>query len=281
MEIPLHVATFALLRNLSDRVAPHFYLMLTGFTPAMKDRLSKTLDSLNRPYRITYLSDSNTDLFRSFRGLMGNHVTYHRLLLPDMIEEPVYLYVDADTLPLVDVAPLFRINLGSCATGFVVSGKVEYALEREFFLSLGMPLDLPVFNAGVMMVQRAEWKSQNCWERVKAFCEKYADRLYAADQTALNALFAKECYRLPPEFNVGVYPVRKSRIGGEPGLYHFIGSPKPWDFLGKYLLSTSQLWFEELERTPLQWTQKRMWLSQGYWKRLPRLASGYRRLLKS
>jgi lipopolysaccharide biosynthesis glycosyltransferase len=281
MELPLHVAAFALFRNLSARAVPHFYMLLTGFKPAMKNLLRRTLDSLHRPYQLTFLSDDMTDVFRSFRGLMGNHTPYHRLLLPDMIEEPVFLYVDADTLTLLDVAPLFELDMGPCATGFVVSGTVDFSLDRDFFLSLGMSRDRPVFNSGVMLVQREEWKKQKCWERIKAFCQKYSDKLCAADQTVLNALFAEECYRLPPEFNVGVRPVRQAKVGRAPGLYHFVGSPKPWDFLGRHLLPASQSWFDELERTPLPWMKQRVSLTQGYWKRLPGLCGGYRRLFKS
>lgn len=281
MEVPLHVAASSLLRHLSPATAPHFYMLLTGFTGEMQSLLRRTLDSLGRPYQLTFLSNERTKIFETFRALLGNYATYYRLLLPDLIEEPVFLYVDTDTLPCIDVAPLFDADMGSYATGFVVDGKVKYTLENKFFVSLGKDLEGPAFNAGVMLVQRRQWYEQDCWNRIKAFCEQYSNELQTADQTVLNALMADHCYHMPPEFNVKVYPRRTSTIPQTPGLYHFIGAPKPWDLLGRSMLPYSARWFEELDRTSLPPAKKQLWRSAGYWQRIPHLFGSYKRLLQN
>lgn len=281
MEVPLHVAAFSLLRNLSPGVKPNFYMLLTGFSATMRDQLRRSLDHLGRDYNLTFLrEDSVASKFQGFHSLLGSHAPYHRLLLPDLIDEPRFLYLDSDTLTLIDVSPLFEIDMGSYAAGFVVDGVVKYALEGRFFQSLGKDPDGPAFNSGVILMQRKEWIEQDCWPRIKAFCERYSDQLLAADQTALNALMAENCYHLPPEFNKKLFPKRSTRIGDAPGIYHFVGSPKPWDMLGRTTLSYSTRWFDELARTPLPKVKKQLWRSRGYWQRLPHLLGSYRRLIK-
>jgi lipopolysaccharide biosynthesis glycosyltransferase len=281
MEVPLHVAAFSLLRNLSVGVEPHFYMLLTGFTPAMENLLRRTLDGLGRPYRLTFLSDEKTRIFSTFRALLGNYATYYRLLLPDLIDEPDFLYVDSDTLVLIDVAPLFAADMGPYAAGFVVDGHVKHILENKFFISLGRDPDGPAFNAGVMLVQRSQWKEQDLWNRVKAFCEQYSDKLLTADQTVLNALLAENCYHLPPQYNIKVYPKRSTPTRRDPGLYHFVGAPKPWDLMGRTMLPCGAPWFEELARTPLPQAKKQLWRSGGSWRRLPHLLGSYKRLVTS
>jgi lipopolysaccharide biosynthesis glycosyltransferase len=281
MEVPLHVAAYSLFRNLSPGLEPHFYMLLTGFTPAMENLLRLTLDSLDRPYRLTFLSDEKTKIFSTFKALLGNYATYYRLLLPDLIEEPVFLYVDSDTLVSIDVAPLFAADMGPYAAGFVVDGKVKNILEYKFFVSLGRDPESPAFNAGVMLVQRSQWKEQDLWNRVKAFCETYSENLQTADQTVLNALLAENCYHLPPHYNVKVYPRRSSVVGKEPGLYHFVGAPKPWDLLGRTALPHSAHWYAELDRIPLPSSKKQLWRSRGYWERLPHLLGSYKRLIQN
>lgn len=275
------MAAFSVLRNLAPGVKPNFYMLLTGFSATMRDLLRRTLDHLGRDYSLTFLSEKSAeDQFSGFHSLLGSHAPYHRLLLPDLIDEPRFLYIDSDTLALIDVSPLFAMDMGSFPAGFVVDGKVKHVLEHRFFLSPGKAPEGPAFNSGVILMQRQEWMAQDCWPRIKAFCERYSDQLLAADQTALNAILAEDCFHLPPEFNVKLFPKRSSRIDEKPGIYHFVGSPKPWDLLGRTMLRHSTPWFNELERTPLPNAKKQLWRSKGYWERLPHLIGSYRRLMK-
>lgn len=282
MEVPLHVAAFSLLRNLSAGVTPHFYMLLTGFSRDMQDLLRRTLDHLDRDYSLVFLpEESVANRFQGFHTLLGSHAPYYRLVLPDLIDEPRFLYIDSDTLTRIDVSPLFELDLGSYAAGFVVDGTVKNALESRFFQSLGKNPDGPAFNSGVILTQRKQWLEQDCWNRIKAFCEQYSNQLLAADQTVLNALMAENCYHLPVEYNIKLFPKRTSKIGDKAGIYHFVGSPKPWDLLGRTMLPYSSPWFDELARTALPPAKKHLWRSKGYWQRLPHLLGSYQRLVKN
>jgi hypothetical protein len=138
------------------------------------------------------------------------------LLLRDLIKELMFLYIDTNTLPQIDVAPLFEMDMGQYATGFLVDGKVGTALESRFFRSLGMDPDGPAFNAGVMLVQRQQWEEQDCWNRILRFCQQYRNELLITDQTVLNKLTAKNCFHSPDAYNAKGYPRPNSVVGSAP-----------------------------------------------------------------
>jgi len=281
MEAPLHVAAYSALTCLAPGHEPHFYMLLTGFSAAMQESIRQTLDRANRPYCLTFLSDPKTELFASFASLLGNFAPYYRLLLPELINEPRFLYIDSDTLPLLDLSPLFLAEMDEYAAGFVIDGIAKNALDYSFFQTLGRNPEGPSFNSGVMLVQREKWIEQNYWSKIHEFCKQYGDRLISHDQTVLNAFFAENCYRLPANCNIKVYARRSSTVGTAPGLYHFLGSPKPWDFLGKTMLPYSGSWFSMLKKTALPPSKKSLWRSGAYWKRAPHVLGGYYRMLKS
>lgn len=280
MEGPLHVATSSLLRHLHSDFTLRLYLLLTGFSPPSVDRLRHTLDRTTRRYEIRLLDAPDPDLFRGFRPLHGSSTPYHRLILPDVVHEKRLLYLDSDMLVRTDVSPLFTVDMKSHAMGFVVDSTVEFALERQFFVSLGMSPQDPAFNSGTMLFDLPEWQRQNCSRQIFDFCRMYSNQLVSADQTALNALFAHNCCRLDGRYNVKIYP------GMEPGpipiesILHYVGSPKPWDLGGRLVLPYAKPWWSELRKCYLPLHKRIPFLSASSWKRLPKIMGGYRRSVR-
>jgi lipopolysaccharide biosynthesis glycosyltransferase len=279
MEVPLHVAASSLLRNLHPDYTAHFYFLLTGFS---EDAI-RTLDGTGRNYTFVLLETSDVTQFQGFHSLHGSYAIYYRLLLPDLVNEDRLLYLDSDIQIKVDVSPLFTIDIGSKAVGFVVDGTVSSGLDAKFLLSLGKSLDGPGFNSGVMLLNLPEWRRQECSLRIFAFCRQYGAQLINNDQTALNAVFADECYRLDPQYNVKLYPNRdreRCRMMPNDGIFHFIGSPKPWDIGGRLLLPHAGLWFDDLRKTAIPIYKRIPWLNRVSWLRLPKILGGYRLIAK-
>jgi lipopolysaccharide biosynthesis glycosyltransferase len=281
MEAPLHVAASSLLRNLHPEYSARFYLLLTGFSSKDIGRLRRTLDAAGRTYTIEILETSGAARFEGFPSLHGNYTTYHRLLLPDLVQQEEHLlYLDSDIQVKTDVSPLFEMNMESSVIGFVVDGVVSTALDSKFLLSLGRPPDGPTFNAGVMLLNLPEWRRQDCSSRVFAFCRKHSGQLINNDQSALNGLFAEECYRLDPRYNLKFFPTTDPRDMPSNGIFHFVGSPKPWDIGGRFLMPHAAQWFEDLRRTAIPFYRRAPWLTGAAWARLPRILGGYRRFAK-
>jgi lipopolysaccharide biosynthesis glycosyltransferase len=280
MEAPLHVAASSLLRNLRTGYSATLYFLLTGFSARDINRLRRTLDGTGRTYTMKLLEAPDTAVFRGFRPLHGNLTPYYRLLLPDIVDEDRLLYFDSDTQINIDVSPLFELDMGSNAAGFVVDGIVSAMLESSFFLSLGKAPDGPAFNSGTMLFNILEWRRQDCLRRILAFCREHSEQLVTADQTALNAVFGGDCYRIDPRYNIKMYQVKGAEASSANGVLHFVGSPKPWDIGGRFLVKYAAQWFADLRKTAIPVYRQTPWLTAAAWARLPRILGGYRRLVK-
>jgi len=279
MEAPLHVAASSVLSSLHPDWSAKFYLLDNGIGPAGLRRLRETLDRCRRPYELIEISDADLTIFKRLRPFHGTYTTYSRFLLPDYVTEKRFLYIDTDTVTAADVSPLFQLDMGGHALGVVVAGEVRFALESEFYMAQGAKPDDPAFNAGVMLFDVEQWQSQNCFSRTMDFCNAHPDKLTAADQTALNVLFAKDCYRLSPEFNVQLSTVIREPIP-DHGIFHFVGSPKPWDLLGEFFHPYHYIWRQATKGIALNFAQASAYTDPRSWVRFTRILGGYRRILR-
>ena len=279
MEAPLHVAAMSVVRALHPAWLARIYVLTQGIDDRGLAALRSSLDRLDRAYEMVELATAETSIFTGLRPFHGSYSAYFRLLLPGLINDDRFLYLDTDTITTIDVSPLFEVDMHGRALGFVNTGKVKHSLERNFFLSQGASLEDPSFNSGVILFNRSEWLKQDCFSRLLDFCRAHPDDLLAADQTALNVLFARDCHHLDPPFNVPLSTVFREKIP-EQGVYHFVGSPKPWDLFGEWIHPYGDLWKHAIEQTAIGLQQRVSYLSLRNWRRFPRIMGGYRRIFR-
>jgi len=270
VEASLHVAASSLLRNLDPKYQARLYFLLTCFSQSRVDLLRETLDLTGRAYEMRLLALPDPSLFGGFRPLHGSMAIYHRLALPDLVDEERLLYLDSDTLTGLDVSPLAGIEMGDKATGFVITGQAGTSIYREFYLAHGLRADGPQFNSGVMLFNIAEWRKQRCRERFLGFDQK------EYDQPILNVMFSENTCHLPEEFNLQMTPTR--RVEGVParGIHHYVGVPKPWDLGGNLLHASYPRWREELSKTAIGFNA---YFDPPSWARSLRLLGGYKRTI--
>jgi lipopolysaccharide biosynthesis glycosyltransferase len=279
MEAPLHVAASSALRNLHPGWAAKIYLLAEGIDAKGIARLRETLNRCERPYELVEITGADTSVFSRLRPFHGTLAAYFRLLLPDFISEQKFLYLDTDTVTTIDLSPLFALDMGGYPLVFVVDGVVKNALDCKIYIQHGAVADDPCFNSGVILFNVEQWKAQNCLSRVLEFGNAYPDCLLAADQTVLNILFAKDCCRLSPEFNVKLSTHVRDPIP-EKGIYHFVGSPKPWDILGEFFHPYHDIWDEAIQCIALRFVQRSAYTDHRSWIRFTRILGGYRRILR-
>jgi len=95
--------------------------------------------------------------------------------------------------------------------------------------SLGLALDTPYFNAGLMAIDRAEWRRRALAERVaRALCDT-PERFPFNEQDALNATLLGDFAPLSPRYNfMGDFFLLDLERRIEPIVLHFVNAPKPW-----------------------------------------------------
>jgi lipopolysaccharide biosynthesis glycosyltransferase len=250
----LHVAAYSLLAKISPALSPtNLFVFSDALTDADLALLRQTLTGANKPFSLE-LRRVDAALFNGFPSLNGSWATYYRLAVPQVIEADRFLYVDADTLCDVDVSELNKLDMGKSPAGLVPEAPLASAADQFVAQELGNSPTAPYFNAGVILVNIAEWRRQRVTERAMEFIA--ARRPPFHDQSALNVLLHGQAIQLDARFNC-IANMRKNwpalrQPGGRTGrLIHFLDYPKPWDFFGEVVHPQYRLWRATLNRTAM------------------------------
>ena len=251
----LHVAAYSLLEHISPAVTKtYFHLFSDSLEEADLALLSQTLTYLNKPFSLD-LRRVDAVLFRGFPSLNGSWATYYRLAVPQVLDVDRFLYVDADTLCGLDVSELSALEMDRAPAGLVVEAPLAKAADRFVAEQLGNSTEEPYFNAGVILVNVAEWRRQNVTERAMEYIAAHRPPFH--DQSALNVVLHGNVVSLDERFNCIAnmrkhWPVLALPQGTSERLVHFLDYPKPWDFLGEFVHPQYKMWYSVLEKTAVK-----------------------------
>ena len=251
----LHVAAFSLLARISAKgVGIHFHLFSDDLGDADAALLQATLDFTGKAYTFNR-HQIDPARFAGFPLLNGSLATYYRLMVPQTLEVERFLYVDADTLCDVDVAPLQTLDLSDSPVAWVPEAPLARAVDRLVAEQLGNGEKDFYFNAGVILVNVPAWRSQKVTEEAVRYMGANPARFW--DQSALNYVLHGRARILDSRFNCIAnqrphWTVLRQPYGQIGRLIHFLDYPKPWDFLGEIVHPQYALWRSVLEKTALR-----------------------------
>lgn len=275
----LAVSMHSVLKNLRPGCAPRFYLTLEGYSEADIAELKRKLDALQRPYEIVLL-DCELEQFENLKSLHGNRMTYARLMLPAIIDEAQFLYLDADTLAVGDLSKIIDYADPQYSGAVVANGSVEYSVDRALLTRLGRQLSDPYFNAGVLLVNTPAWQENQVTERCLELGAQHPHELHSADQALLNHVLHGDFSNLPETYNQLVYSWSRPADFLPGGLLHFNGSPKPWDLLGGAFHQMSAHWHEHARQCLTASELRAKYFHFPNYPRAARLAKSYLRALR-
>ncbi|SAK40625.1 General stress protein A [Caballeronia pedi] len=105
--------------------------------------------------------------------------TYLRLLIPTLIHESRVIYVDADTLVMSDLGPLFSMDMGDhLIAGVPDPGASMSRIPRR--------VDDPYLNAGVLLMDLDALRNDGMLEKAKGLYQEHEHQLELLDQCLLN-----------------------------------------------------------------------------------------------
>ena len=196
------------------------------------------------------LRTADCSAFQHLKSLQGDWMTYFRLFLPELLQGyDNIVYLDSDLVLRLDVAELVAHAPQNSPFAAAGVGNILSALESEFFQSIGMQPDDPSLNAGVLVFNSTVCKDIRFFERCMEFAEKHPNDLQSADQTILTAVFSREFSPLPNQFNRALTAGNSHPNDDEAAIFHFIGSPKPWDLGGRFVHRSAKLWSGTIKGT--------------------------------
>jgi len=272
----LHVAAKQVLKFITGR--PEFTIVSEDLHKRDIDLLKQTLDAVEKDYRLE-LIEASTRPFAKFPRLTGSLAAYYRLLAPGLLDCQKCLYIDCDTFCLIDLAPLFQIDLGNSPVGMCaespISGNADVRIARE----LGERALGYYYNSGVIVFNCPLWREENlesqCLEYIEAQQPDYHE------QSAINFVLHEQIADLPNNFNCYTnvranWPFFKSPQKGSGQFLHFVDFPKPWSRYGRWVHPFGKLWWQAYQETAhshvgikgnstMKWSQK---VKAGYKKSL-------------
>jgi lipopolysaccharide biosynthesis glycosyltransferase len=253
--LPLAVTLRSALAHLEPARELVAYVIDDGLPPGTRDQIAAS--TLDPRFSVRWLPIPPA----AFEGLpcwgQMPATTYSRLLLADLLPPSVQrvLWLDCDLLVLGNLAELWTSSLGGACIGAVRDPFIPCLGSRlglRGLDQLGLPADVPYFNAGVLLIDLRRWRSSEVGPRAMEFLRRYRDRVFYQDQAALNAVLSGCWTELDSRWNRAVSGAGAADGGGdgrEPaaGILHFCGSLKPWRFRGSGPLH--QLYLQYVDRT--------------------------------
>jgi lipopolysaccharide biosynthesis glycosyltransferase len=245
----LHVAAKQVLRFITG--IPEFTIISEDLGNRDIDLLKQTLDAAGKDYRLE-LIEASTKPFAKFPRLTGSLAAYYRLLAPGLLDCERCLYIDCDTFCLVDLAPLFEINLGDCPVGMRAESPIDGNADARIAKELGARASGNYYNSGVIFFDCKRWQQEN----LEAQCLEYIETQQPDyhEQSALNYLLHERICSLPPEFNCYTnvrtnWPYLNPPRCGMGRFLHFVDFPKPWSAYGLGVHPFGKIWWAEYRKT--------------------------------
>ena len=251
----LHVAAYSLLDRMNPAILQTCF---TVFSDALTDSdvalLNETLQATQKRFTLE-LCRVEVSAFAGFPPLNGSWATYYRLHAARAMPVERFLYVDADTLCDVDVSGLNTLDLGDSPAGLVTEALLAGAVDRFVAEQLGNSTIEPYFNAGIILVNVAEWRRQKVTERAMEYIAAHRPPFH--DQSALNVVLHGNALALDAKYNCIAngrknWPALLPAYGNTGKLIHFLDYPKPWDWLGEFVHPQYRPWRSVLEKTAMK-----------------------------
>jgi lipopolysaccharide biosynthesis glycosyltransferase len=267
----LHAGLSSLFAHQSTHV--HLWLYLENCSPGEISKIKKTAALAAG----IHLVDLDLSPCLTFRGLHGNHTAYARIFLPGAVSCRRLIYLDSDTLCHADLRPLWEMDLRGHPAAMAPFGNLGSKAEWPIYEKAGLSADASQFNSGVILFDVIRWREKDCTARCLEFGGQNPEKLYTADQTCINGALNKEILPISSEWNIPLNPgTRRVYRGGKEGIYHFVGSPKPWDLFAFLAHMNFKVYFDWLWKSSDPWIFIRQYFKTESYSRLRRLWPAYR-----
>jgi lipopolysaccharide biosynthesis glycosyltransferase len=161
------------------------------------------------------------------------------------------VYLDCDLIVTCSVEPLLTRASSDCLIHADGTGVRWQSLDNRSFEELGLDTSRPYFNGGVLVLNLAQWRAQHVSEECLEFAKKNGALLTSADQMVLNAVLGDRFEPFGDVFNTALWPSSAALTPSQQTgrIFHLVGAPKPWDYLGRLAHRNYPFWLDWIRRT--------------------------------
>ena len=235
------IASVVRTRRTADPIV--FHVLDSGLTADMRELVERTFAGDGVSFGWIRVTRAALTTLADCVQAHASPLFYQTLLLPEVLPVDRVIYLDVDLLCLRPIDILWQTDLGGAPLGAVQDMAIPTVSSPQGirnFRNLGLSPDRPYFNAGVMVIDLAEWRARRLiTQAIEYLCNAHArESMHAQD--ALNAII-RDWTCLPLAWNViaGVAgrPFFQARhldaaeyraAVDDPAIVHFAGRFKPW-----------------------------------------------------
>lgn len=281
VEVSLDVTLYSLLKSSQHPIKIN--LVQKGYRSKDIEKIRQTLQPFSDEYQLNVIEFDEKSLFGKFKGLHGSQFNFAKLILANTLPEDRIIYLDSDLSIGTDLSELFATDLNGFIIGAASFETIGDSLKSAFYRSIGMKDTAKYFNSGVMLIDLEKWRNLDITSQCLSFANKYVDRLAFGDEAILNCVFYENFQTIDSCYNYALYPdsdpVCSNNNAGS--IFHFVGSPKPCDFLGEFIHPNYPIFFDTLSQTSFKKYKSYLSFSLKKLNRTSRLVRSYYRSLKS
>lgn len=194
-----------------------------------------------------------------YNAHFGGYAACYRLLLAQLLPDlPRVLYLDADTLHVDRLRPLWDMPLDGKCLGAVTNPLFEH-MEARIKESLGMPDAREYFNSGVLLFDLKQMRATGMDKELLRFIRERRIPIPWPDQDSLNVVLWRHRLPLHPRWNTltGIYELSHrfmpwdrgmlQEARDNPAILHFVGAYKPRHY--RFQHPYRERYFEHLRQT--------------------------------
>lgn len=198
--IPIGVSLTSLLLNNTDLDEINVYLLDDGISDAHLTDIKKICKKYNgNLFVLPTESIQEKVISLNLQSWNGSYATFYKLFALDEIDAPsnLLLYLDGDTLIDKSLRALAETRFEN---NELMAAVLDLYLKSHKS-NIGLALDAPYFNAGVLLVDHVKWKKEHCLDKIIGHIKSRQRNYFVADQDLINVLFGNRIKPLPPTYN--------------------------------------------------------------------------------
>ena len=217
-----------------------FYLINSDFPNEWLKQLNKRLEKFDS--EIINCRVTSEQILRYKTDI--SYTVFLRYFVADFVKEDKALYLDCDLVVTKNLDDLFATDLQDYPLAAVrdFGGRAYFGRE--------------IFNAGVLLVNKALWKQEHITQKLIDLTNEWHDKVDQADQSILNMLFENKWLELDFDNNHIVIHERFANYnfpdGQEyPGIIHYLSERKPWHTHAEQTYRDVWWYYHDMEWTEL------------------------------
>ena len=177
-----------------------------GLSQPSRDTLASLIERIGKRVRLDFVNADPSIFDKATLGPGQSHMTYCRILLPQLLGVPRLIYLDCDVLVFRDLSELFDLELSHGKVLAAVPDSETLALADDSPIvakAMKLPGEGAYFNCGVMLMNLDELRTQHFFQRAVELLNSWSGKYRFWDQSAINFLLHGQIETLPEYWNRG------------------------------------------------------------------------------